>query len=109
MYTDNDIKKELSINIKNARINANLTQDDLAEKVNLSVQFIRDIERGDSIGSVTTLLNIFNVLNITPNEIFSKLLNVDLSSNKGIIEKINSLNEHDKNVILLLIKEINNI
>lgn len=44
MCSDNEIKEVLGKNIRNERLRNNLSQEELAEKVSLSVQFIRDIE-----------------------------------------------------------------
>lgn len=104
MYSDDDIKRELRKNIKQARVKANLTQDQLAEKVDLSVQFIRDIESGKNVGSVVSLLNIFRELNLTPNQVFRKLINIKPDNNEDIVNKIYTLNEHDRNIIIKLLE-----
>lgn len=107
MYNDKEIKNILGKNIKSERLVANLSQEQLAERVNLSTQFIRDIEAGRNSGSITTLLNICTVLNTTPNRIFKDLLKENIYCNDNLSEKISLLNEHDKNIITSLLDIMN--
>ena len=48
--------------IKKERLNRGLTQEELAEKANLSVSFLGQIERGERKLSVDTLVKIGNSL-----------------------------------------------
>ncbi len=109
MCSDNEIKEVLGKNIRNERLRNNLSQEELAEKVSLSVQFIRDIEAGRNLGSITTLLNLCSVLNTTPNRIFRDLLESNDSIEKNLSEKISLLDEHDKNIIITLLDNMNKI
>ena len=70
----------LSDNIKSLRKNKGYTQEYVAEKIDKSVDILRSIENGRSVGSVETLLNICNVLDITLDYIF-----IDLLDKKGEI------------------------
>ena len=45
----------------------------MAEKVNISIDLLRNIENSRNVGSVTTLLNLCNFLEITPNAMFENL------------------------------------
>lgn len=58
-------KKRIAYTIKNARIQAKLTQSELAEKVGLSEKHISKIETGKNIPSLDKFLNIVLVLNLT--------------------------------------------
>lgn len=51
--------------IKKERLNRGLTQEELAEKANLSVSFMGQIERGERKLSVDTLVKIGNSLGIS--------------------------------------------
>jgi len=51
--------------IRSARKTKNLTQDDLAEKTNISSKFVSSIEQNRSKPSVDTLIDICNVLEVT--------------------------------------------
>lgn len=51
--------------IRSARKSKNLTQDELAEKTNISSKFVSNIEQNRSTFSVDTLVDICNVLEVT--------------------------------------------
>lgn len=51
--------------IKKARQNKHLTQEDLAEKLDVSVAFLSRIERGSSHINLKRLNQICDILNIT--------------------------------------------
>ena len=60
-------------NIKYYRKKLNLTQEDLAEKADLSISYIKQIESCKEYKNVTlsTMLNICKALNISINDLFS--------------------------------------
>ena len=55
--------------IKEYRKKRGLTQEELAEKVNLSTRQLQRIEKNEHQTSIDTLLNIINTLNIPDEEI----------------------------------------
>ena len=63
---NSNIKIIFGKNLKFYRIENNLTQSELAEKVNLSIKFISDLERGIFSPSLDTLIEISKVLNVEP-------------------------------------------
>lgn len=66
-----DIKKKLGNRIKEIRIDHNLTQEALAEKINLSAKSLSQIELGNNFVSAETLESICTALNITPKTLFN--------------------------------------
>ncbi|MCI8589347.1 MAG: helix-turn-helix domain-containing protein [Clostridiales bacterium] len=58
-------KKEIGSRIKEARVKRNLTQDQLAEKVDRVTTYISDIERGSKLPSLSLFINIVEVLNVS--------------------------------------------
>lgn len=62
-----DIANEIGANIKKARKDKRLTQKELSEKVDISRNYISDIECGRYIPSVEKLLLISTVLEIDLN------------------------------------------
>lgn len=52
--------------IKNARIEQKLTQEELADKINISVAFMSRIERGGGKVNLKRLTQIAEVLNVSP-------------------------------------------
>lgn len=63
----------LASNIKAERNRKNLTQSELAEKVNMSDSTISLIERGRQTPSVFVVLDIARVLNIDINELLKDI------------------------------------
>lgn len=63
-------KKLLGLNIKGERNRKNLSQAELAEKIQLSTNSISAIERGMQIPNAFTLYSIAKALNIDINELF---------------------------------------
>jgi len=60
---------ELGKRIKAARLAAKLTQEQLAEKINLSSGHCAHVERGTSKVSLSALVAIANALNTTPDKL----------------------------------------
>ena len=69
--------KNIGNNIQIARLKKGLTQEVLSEKCNVSTKYISSIERGISAGSVSLIIDICNVLDVTPNYIFGNTINND--------------------------------
>ncbi|WDV46657.1 helix-turn-helix transcriptional regulator [Clostridiaceae bacterium M8S5] len=61
--------KALGKNVKKYRLANQLTQENLANSTNLSIQYIGNIERGYSTPSIETIMKISLALNITPNHL----------------------------------------
>ena len=61
---------EIKQKLKNARINMNLTQEDVAEKIMISRQTISNWENGKSYPSMQTVLNIIETFSIRPEDFF---------------------------------------
>ena len=60
--TKSKIQSKIGENIRLARINLKLTQNDVAKKADVSVNYYARIERGEVNPSVDTLKAIFSVL-----------------------------------------------
>lgn len=57
--------------LKQARINKKLTQEKLAEQLDVSVAFLSRIERGSSLINLKRLSQICSILNISEGEILN--------------------------------------
>lgn len=78
--------KSIGHNIQLARLKKGFTQEILAEKCNVSAKYISTLETEISAGSIP-LLDICNILDITPNYIFNKALNINkLSDDVNVID-----------------------
>lgn len=99
-----DISKILSKNVKKARKNLGYTQEYVAENLNISIDLLRNIESGRSLGSITTILNICNFLQVSPNTLFAELLNFKENTlDTTLISYMNSLSKKDKNLLKQII------
>ncbi len=74
IYHENmiDIKKNLGSKVKKLRIKEKLTQDKLAEKLNLQTQTITFIETGRSFISCEVLERLSNFFNVVPSYFFEE-------------------------------------
>jgi transcriptional regulator with XRE-family HTH domain len=68
--TDKKLQGIFSANIKRYRQSRNLSQADLAEKLDISVNFLCNIENGNRWISPQTLVKFASVLNVEPYELF---------------------------------------
>lgn len=68
-----DYKKLFGQTVCSLRVNADLTQEELAEKADLSRRFIQDIERGLKSASVISLAKIRSALDCEWDDLLKKL------------------------------------
>jgi transcriptional regulator with XRE-family HTH domain len=67
---DNNIYKIIAKNIRNKRIEKNLTLEELSEKAQISVSFLSYIEKNKKIPSIKTIEKISKGLNIPVYKLF---------------------------------------
>ena len=68
--TEQEIRSILSKNIKRYRQNRNLSQAGFAEKLDISVNFLCNIENGNRWISPASMVKFASALNIEPYELF---------------------------------------
>jgi transcriptional regulator with XRE-family HTH domain len=68
--TEQELRGILSRNIRRYRLSRNLSQAGLAEKLDISVNFLCNIENGNRWVSPQTLVKFATALNIEPYELF---------------------------------------
>ena len=89
-----DIDKILGEIFKEYRLKNQLTQEKIAEKLGISVKYISRIENGIGGVKVETLVNYMNILSISPNVIFDKLIvNEKLRSQMDLSKKASNLDD----------------
>ena len=102
-----DIKQVIAENIRKFRLEKGYTQDYVAEQINVSTDLLRSIENGRNIGSITTLLNICNFLQVSPNTLFAELLNFKEDTlDSSLLNLIHQLSKEDKNILKEIIIHI---
>lgn len=94
LMNSKELQEIFSSNLKNARSRANLSQMKLAEKANLSVGYICDLESGRRWGTPETFSRLATALDINPFELLLPI-NLDASSSfelskqREILAKLN--------------------
>jgi XRE family transcriptional regulator, regulator of sulfur utilization len=66
-------RKVIGDAIRSYRKGAELTQEELAERVDLNPKYLGEIERGEKIISIEALLRVAKALNIPPRNFFRDL------------------------------------
>lgn len=102
-----DILKVIGERIQKARNEKGYTQEYVAEKIDKSIDILRSIENGRSVGSVETLLNICNILEITLDYIFIDLLHKkgEVLDNK-LYQNFHELTLEQKELINVIIEHM---
>ncbi len=104
-----DIDKILGEIFKEYRIKNKLTQEKIAEKLGISVKYISRIENGTGGVKVETLVNYMNILGISPNVIFEKLItNENLKAQMKLSKKASGLTNEKINFIISVIDLLEN-
>ncbi len=78
----------MGTNIKKYRKQKNLTQEKLALLTDLSVQYIGNIERGNTTASIETIMKICYILEISPNQV---LLSATETTSNALINQVLSM------------------
>ncbi len=95
-----DIDKVFGKILRNFRIKNHLTQEQLSEKLGISLKYISRIENGNNGIKTQTLINYMNTLGIMPNIIFKEfIIDKNVINSIELFEKINSLNEEQKTFV----------
>ena len=99
-----DILNSIGKKIKSARLSKGYTQEVLSEKINISSDLLRNIENSRNIGSLPTLLNLCNELDITPNYLFSDLIKTpDTDLDSTLYSLLNKISSKDKEILKQII------
>lgn len=87
-------------NIRKFREIKKLRQEDLAEKTDLTTNYIGMIERGEKIPSLETLINILNSLGVSADMVLSDVLDNGYTVKDSLLnEKLEKLVPEDRNRI----------
>ena len=102
-----DMAKYIGNNIHQYRIKMKLTREQLAEKSHITASHLYQLEIGNSVPSIITIIDICNALNITVAQLTDNLLYNDVNKYIELISKdFNKLSEHNKNAVINLIENL---
>lgn len=94
-------------NIKKYRIEKKLRQEDLAEKTDLSANYIGMVERGKKIPSLETFISILNALEISADMVLADVLKQGyVVKNSLFSEDMQKLSQEDRERIYLVIETL---
>lgn len=74
--TNERVRKIIGMKLRQRRVARKLRQGDVAEDVGISIDLLRSIENGRNMGSITTLLKLCNLLEITPDDLFYDFIDI---------------------------------
>lgn len=99
-----DIDKNFGKILRDFRIKKGMTQEQLSEKLGISLKYISRIENGNNGVKTQTLINYMNILGITPNTLYASFIdNQEIVKNMKICEKLSALSEEKKDFLNSLI------
>lgn len=94
-------------NIRKIRLKNNMTQEQVAEIANISINYLSHIENGLSKFSLITFVNLVNALNTTPNRL---LFHITENRKCELVEEINNiLIEFDEIKLMFILIYIENL
>lgn len=103
-----NIKKEFGLKVKEYRLLANLSQEELAEKAGITPQTLSGIENGHNFPSYPVLYKIVNTLNVYPASLFTfSYSGMNAKSDELtaiLLENFTALNNENRKTILYLMK-----
>ena len=100
-----NILQVIGSNIKRARLLRGLTQEALSERLNTSTNFISLVERSASGVSLTTWVDICNVLEVDTTFIFDGLI-APTNNNDFLMNSISLLEGEDRTIVENLVNYI---
>ena len=103
MITASQLQKYLGRQIKRFRKNANLSQEQLAERIGIATNSLSSIETGNSFMTINTLEKILNILSVTPKELFNfpEIEFQDTDKKKAIIQILKRIEKDEEKLNLL--------
>lgn len=105
-----NIDKNFGKILREFRLKNNLTQEQLSEKLGISLKYISRIENGNNGIKTQTLINCINILGITPEILYKPFItNKEVAKNIEISEKIVSLSEEKKQFLVSIIDLLANL
>jgi len=107
MKEKSEVLEKVGQNVKQARLLKKMTQEQLAEGIGKSTNFISLVERGESGVSLSTLVDICNVLQIDSSLVFSELIEVGYSSEaENIMKSLIMFEQEDIAMVAALVRYI---
>lgn len=105
-----DLDKSFGKILRDYRLKSKLTQDQLSEKVGISLKYISRIENGSSGIKSQTLIKYMNILGITPNILYKEFMTDEkIKRQIELTEKASTLSEEQLGFLNSLIDLLKNL
>ena len=88
---------EIGNRISVERRRNNITQEQLAEKMNVSIQMISNLERGNKAIKINNLVNLSQILGVSTDYILTG--NKNLNEKSTLLDKLSNLSSDDYLII----------
>lgn len=85
--------------LQSARMACGYTQEEVAEILNCSSRYIGQLETNKSFGSISLMIDLCNIYNITLNDIYADFINTENVTNNSSIIGYNALKDEYKQII----------
>ncbi|PWM27419.1 MAG: XRE family transcriptional regulator [Oscillospiraceae bacterium] len=95
---------EIGNRISVERRRNNITQEQLAEKMNVSIQMISNLERGNKAIKINNLVNLSQILGVSTDYILTG--NKNLNEKSALLDKLSNLSSDDYLIIETLINKL---
>ena len=94
-------------NLRQCRLAKKMRQEDLAEKTNLSPNYIGMIERGEKLPALDTFIDILNALDASADVVLADVLNARYDIKTSIIsEKVQKLSSKEQKTVLDIVDAV---
>ena len=104
-----EMAKYIGENIRKYRTDLKLTREQLAEKSHITASHLYQLEIGNSVPSIITIIDICNALDITIAQLTDNLLYTSVNKFTEIIAAdFDKLSENNKKIIIQMIKYMEN-
>lgn len=102
---------EVGEKLKNARLAAGYTQEQVAEIIDCSSRYISQLETNRTLGSIDSILRLCNLYKITLNDIYSEYFEFKINGKKDAQNIIgyNTLNNEYKSIVDNTIQYLSNL
>lgn len=94
-------------NLRQCRLAKKMRQEDLAEKTNLSPNYIGMLERGEKLPALDTFIDILNALDASADVVLADVLNARYDIKTSLIsEKVQKLSSKKQKTVLDIVDAV---
>ena len=108
-FSKAEIDKHFGKILKAYRKKAKITQEELAEKLGISLKYISRIENGNNGVKTQNLIQYMNILGVPPDTLYGKFMaHPNVKKDMDLYNKITELSEEEKEFVSSIIDLVKN-